>query len=108
MDNILRVGDIVLWRGAFGRDPAREAVVEKIELIEEEGSKYGTAVESAPWSRLHGRHAVIDFGNHWAYAEQIAPLRGQEDEPEYCYGSHRDTGRGVCADCGEFLERGDR
>jgi hypothetical protein len=107
MDNILRVGDTVLWRGGFGQDPAREAVVEGIELVEED-SKYGEAVQTAPWSRLTGRHAVIDFGNNWAYAEQIAPLRGQEDEPEYCYGSHRDTGRGVCAYCGEFLERGEK
>jgi hypothetical protein len=30
------------------------------------------------------------------------------DEPEDCRGSHRDTGRGVCADCGEFLGRGDK
>jgi hypothetical protein len=107
MDNVLRVGDTVLWRGGFGRDPAREALVEAIELVEE-GSKYGEAVESAPWGRLTGRHAVISFGNHWAYAEQIAPLTAHEDDPEECRGSHRDTGRGVCADCGEFLERGDR
>jgi hypothetical protein len=57
MDNVLRVGDTVLWRGGFGRDPAREALVEAIELVEE-GSKLSSL--------------------------------------------------GVCADCGEFLERGDR
>jgi hypothetical protein len=77
MDNILRIGDTVLWRGGFGRDPAREAVVEGIELVAV-GEKYGTPTESAPWSRLTGRHAVIDFGNNWAYAEQIAPLRSHE------------------------------
>ena len=82
MDNILRIGNTVLWRGGFGRDPAREATVEGIELIEEEGSKYGTAVESAHWSRLTGRHAVISLAcGHWAYAEQIAPLTSQEDIP---------------------------
>ena len=85
----LRVGDTVLWRGGFGRDPAREAVVEGIELAEV-GEKYGTPVQTAPWSRLTGRHAVISFGNYWAYAEQISRLTGQEEE------------------CGEFLERGDR
>jgi hypothetical protein len=77
MDNILRIGDTVLWRGGFGRDPAREAVVEGIELVAV-GEKYGTPTESAPWSRLTGRHAVIDFGNNWAYAEQIVPLGRQE------------------------------
>jgi hypothetical protein len=81
MTSILRVGDTVLWRGGFGRDPAREAVVSSIELVEP-GSKYGESVKSAPWSRLRGRHAVIDFGRYWAYAEQIAPLTGREDEPE--------------------------
>ena len=86
----LTVGDTVLWRGGFGRDPAREAVVEGIELVEVVGEKYGTPVQTAPWSRLTGRHAVISFGNYWAYAEQISRLTGQEEE------------------CGEFLERGDR
>ena len=81
MDAHLKVGDTVLWRGGFGRDPAREALVEAIELVEE-GSKYGEAVESAPWSRLQGRHAVISLGSHWAYAEQIAPLQGEEQADE--------------------------
>jgi hypothetical protein len=76
MDTLLRIGDTVLCRGGFGRDQAREEVVEGIALVEE-GSKYGEAVESAPWILLTGRHAVIDFGNHWAYAEQISPLREQ-------------------------------
>jgi len=73
MGNTLRIGDTVLWRGGFGRDPAREAVVEGIEMVEV-GEKYGAPTESAPWSRLTGRHAVISFGNHWAYAEQIDKL----------------------------------
>ena len=75
MDNVLRVGDTVLWRGGFGRDPAREAVVEAIELVDED-SKYGEVVQTAPWSRLTGRHAVISFENYWAYAEQISRLTG--------------------------------
>jgi hypothetical protein len=85
----LTVGDIVLWRGGFGQDPAREAVVEGIELVEV-GEKYGTPVQTAPWSLLYGRHAVISFGNHWAYAEQISRLTGQEDETEDCRGSSVD------------------
>ena len=73
LDAKLKVGDTVLWRGNFGRSPAIEAVVEGIELVEV-GEKYGTPTESAPWSRLTGRHAVISFGSHWAYAEQIDKL----------------------------------
>jgi len=103
MNNVLRVGDTVLWRGGFGQDAAREAVVEGIEMVEV-GEKYGTPTESAPWSLLQGRHAVISLGSHWAYAEQIAPLTAHEDDPEECLGWHRNTGRGVCADCGEFLD----
>jgi hypothetical protein len=79
MNNILHVGDTVLCRGGFGLEPARKALVEAIEFVEE-GSKYGTPTESAPWSRLTGRHAVISFGNRWAYAEQISPLTRREDE----------------------------
>ena len=81
MDNIFRVGDTILWRGAFGRDPAREAVVEGIELVAV-GEKYGTPTESAPWGHLKGREAVISLAcGHWAYAEQISPLTSQEDIP---------------------------
>jgi hypothetical protein len=106
MDNILHVGDTVLWKGGFGLDPAREVIVEGIELITEAGSKYGTPVQAAQWSHLTGRHAVISLKNqHWAYGCQISPLTCQEDESEDCRGHHRDSGRGVCVDCGTFLER---
>ena len=79
--NDLKIGDTVLWRGGFGLDPAREVIVEGIELIAEAGSKYGTPVQAAPWHHLTGRHAVISLNNqHWAYGCQISPLTRREDE----------------------------
>lgn len=74
----LRVGDPVLVRRAFGRAPATEEVVQGIELVAD-GSKYGEAVEVARWDRLNGRRAVISFGSHWAYGEQISPLGGADE-----------------------------
>ena len=107
---ILKIGDRVLWRGGFGRDAPQQAVVKGIELVEG-GEKYGTPVQAAPWGHLRGREAVITLGgDHWCYAEQIAPLttddeQGEDEEPEACCRhGHRDSGRGVCIDCGTFLE----
>ena len=37
-----------------------------------------------------------------AMCERFDELHEMLDE--YCHGNHRDTGRGVCADCGDFLD----
>ena len=36
-------------------------------------------------------------------ADAMADQWSDEDD-EDCHGNHRDTGRGVCADCGDFLD----
>ena len=66
----LNIGDTVLWAGGFGANPEQFAKVTGIEITG--GGKYGDAVESAPWSQIHDRNAVVTLDNgHWAYAEQI-------------------------------------
>ena len=66
----LKVGDTVLWRGGFGMDPLKKAVVEGIEITN--GGKYGDPVDEVDWSKVTGRNVTVDLDNgHWAYASQI-------------------------------------
>lgn len=77
MSKALKVGDVVMWRGGFGDQEPVPAVVTTIE-INTGGSKYGTQVESAAWSAITDRDAVISLDNgHWAYGGQIKPLASE-------------------------------
>ena len=76
MSKVLKIGDTVLWRGGFGSEPARLAVVEGIEITG--GYKYGDSVDEVPWSEVYDRNVTVDLENgHWAYAEQIRKNRMQ-------------------------------
>ena len=76
MKDTLKIGDTVLWRGGFGSEPAKLAVVEGIEITN--GGKYGDSVEEVPWSEVYDRNVTVDLENgHWAYAEQIRKNRLQ-------------------------------
>lgn len=76
MKDTLKIGDTVLWRGGFGSETARLAVVEGIEITG--GYKYGDSVDEVPWSEVYDRNVTVDLENgHWAYAEQIRKNRLQ-------------------------------
>lgn len=76
MSDVLKIGDTVLWRGGFGSEPAKLAVVEEIEITG--GYKYGDSVDEVPWSKVYDRNVVVSLENgHWAYAEQIRKNRLQ-------------------------------
>ena len=71
MSKVLKIGDKVWWRGGFGSEPAKLAVVEGIEITG--GYKYGDSVDEVPWSEVYDRNVTVDLDNdHWAYAEQIS------------------------------------
>ena len=74
MSKVLKIGDKVWWRGGFGSEPAKLAVVEGIEITG--GHKYGDSVEEVPWSEVYDRNVTVDLDNdHWAYADQIKRIR---------------------------------
>lgn len=76
MKDTLKIGDTVLWRGGFGSETAKLAVVEGIEITG--GYKYGDSVDEVPWSEVYDRNVTVDLENgHWAYAEQIRKNRLQ-------------------------------
>ncbi len=71
MSKVLKIGDKVWWRGGFGSEPAKLAVVEGIEITG--GHKYGEPVDEIPWSEVYDRNVTVDLdSDHWAYAEQIS------------------------------------
>lgn len=75
MSNILKIGDKVMWRGAWGKDPAEEAIIEGIELCLD-GAKYGDAVESVSWNDVKNGNVVVSLDNgHWAYGHQIKQIK---------------------------------
>ena len=66
----LKVGDTVLWRGGFGSDAPKKAVVEGIEITN--GGKYGDPIDEVDWTKVYDRNVTVDLDNgHWAYASQI-------------------------------------
>ena len=71
MSKVLKIGDKVWWRGGFGSEPAKLAVVEGIEITG--GHKYGDPVDEVPWSEVYDRNVTVDLDSeHWAYADQIS------------------------------------
>lgn len=72
--NKMKVGDKVMWKGCFGMDPARVATIEAIEETEHRRSKHGWEVDEIEWARKDYALVTLDNG-HWAYGEQLAPMR---------------------------------
>lgn len=71
----VKVGDRVMWRGAWGTEPEKEAVVTRMEITEYPRQKEGKEVEIAKWSEVFENRVVFDLDNHcWAYGEQIFPM----------------------------------
>lgn len=71
----LRIGDAVIWRGSWGSDAPRVAIVSEIEQTREQNEKYGVAVDSLPWSTVRAGFAVVSLDNgRWAYGFQIEPV----------------------------------
>jgi hypothetical protein len=72
----LKIGDKVIWRGAWGTEPPKEAIVESIQLCAV-GSKYGKTVQSVDWKTVRGgnRGIIVDLDNgHWAYGTQLTEI----------------------------------
>lgn len=77
----LKIGDKVMWRGGWGKDPAVEATVTSIEVCKIH-SKNGRSVKSVAWNTVKGysnRQVVVTLDNgHWAYGDQLDKM----PEPE--------------------------
>jgi hypothetical protein len=74
MEDAIKVGDEVAWRGSYGSDKPTTAMVEGITLSTTPYCHVGDEVYSVKYSTLREGRAIVDLDNgHWAYANQIAP-----------------------------------
>jgi len=65
----LRLGDIVIWRGSWGKDLPQQATVKSIEI-----GDHCTMVDEVDWHQLTDRSVTVVLDNgHWAYGFQLAP-----------------------------------
>ena len=72
MENILYLGDVVVWRGAWGTELPKEVKVDRIEITSRENEKTGTSVSNVSWNEPY--FVVFLDNNKWAYKYQISPL----------------------------------
>lgn len=78
-----RIGDTVLWRGAFGTQLPQKAKVVGLEVTEEPRSKYGNEVEEVDECMIDDGCVLFILDNgHWAYSDQINLIRPESKEHE--------------------------
>lgn len=73
----LKIGDKVMWRGGWGTEPAKEAIIEEIDLCPV-GCKHGKSVNSVAWETIKNekRTVVVTLDNgHWAYGNQLTEIK---------------------------------
>ena len=71
----LKAGMKVVYRGSWGHDAPKEAIVEDIELCESEHEKYGEPVDEVAVKDI--RRCCLDLSDgHWAYGYQITKIIG--------------------------------
>jgi len=71
-DVFARVGDTVLWRGFWGRDPEQPAKVVSMDVTSMPHEKYGVKVEACTVAEWEQDRVIFTLDNgHWAYAGQI-------------------------------------
>ena len=78
--NIIKIGSKVIYRGNFGMGCPEKVTIRSIDMCEEEGDKYGDAVESIDWDMKNYGCFTLSNG-HWCYGGQIDLLL-DEEEPE--------------------------
>jgi hypothetical protein len=74
----LKIGDKVMWRGAWNTEPPKEATIESMSLCPK-GSKFGRDIKSADWNTVKGNgrgQILVNLDNgHWAYGYQLKPIK---------------------------------
>lgn len=71
----IEVGMTVVYRGCWGAAAPKRAVIETINLCENEGDKYGLSVDSVDSSDLRRCTLSLD-DRHWCYGNQIEEVLG--------------------------------
>ena len=70
----IKIGTKVMWKGAWGMHPAKEAEIESIERVKQ-GTKFGRSVKSIAWSTIKDRNVIVNLTNgYWAWGNQLSPI----------------------------------
>jgi len=73
MDNKLKIGDTVNWRGAWGTAPVKQVMVESITKVT--NGKDGKPVTNVLWDDINGREYIVNLINgHWAWGQHISKI----------------------------------
>ena len=78
----LSVGDVVMWKGTWGKDSAQLATIHHICICKTPGDPNdGSSRTSLAWSVIKGRDVVVDIVSypepdvsHWAWGFQVQPI----------------------------------
>jgi hypothetical protein len=72
---MLKIGDLVNWRGAWGSESAKKARVVSMEEVSP-GEKYGYEINEMEWELVRQNRCVVGLDNgHWAYGNQLEKRR---------------------------------
>jgi len=66
----IKEGDVVIWRGGWGTQSPKKAIVVRMELCENEREKYGELIDAIDLKDKNRAVFSLDNG-HWAYGYQI-------------------------------------
>ena len=76
---MLKIGDKVWWRGCFGTDAPKVAIVGEMEVTKAPREKYGERVTEVDWSVVKANRVVFTLTNgSWSYSDQISQYNGGE------------------------------
>lgn len=74
----IKIGMTVVYRGSWGHDAPKEAVVEGIELCEQPYEKYGDPVDEVAIADVE--RSTFDLSDeHWCYGYQIVEVIGNKN-----------------------------
>ena len=71
---MLKIGDTVAWRHAWGTGSVADAVVTGLDVTFYPREKYGDPADEVSWDLVQQNRVVVTLSNsHWAYGSQISP-----------------------------------
>jgi hypothetical protein len=73
MKKVIKVGSKVIYKSSWGAEEPKMAIINGMQLCEEEGEKYGVDTNKIPWEQKN--YGVYDLSDgHWCYGYQIVEL----------------------------------
>ena len=85
MEGKLKIGDTVIWRGAWGKEAPKQVKIIAIDVCEVSSFvkhnltlKSGMSVSEVEWNaiKLNPRNFAFDLDNeHWAYGYQLSEIK---------------------------------